>query len=813
MRAAPHTLDGLPAYTPAPPESINRIHRICFPGGRPGSAGFSLPSWVRLTLPLLPLPLTPAIDSNRHQHFTLRITTKPLSRKRKFSQDIPQRRPIAQPSSVTSPPDRSAASPRTRTRLLHLSILILLSLALYAATLRNDFVTDDKLQILQNSLVLEAKNLSQAFTGDVWAFAHKSKENPAYGSNYYRPLQVIVYAAEYQIFGRNPLPWHLVNVILNAAVVSLVYLLVASLATPTLAFWTSLFFAFHPIHSEPVAWIAALPELLCALFLLLAMLFYHRARSASSPYGSLALSTLFFLAALFSKEPAILFPAILGCYEFLFPRVRPFAVRSIAARISPSLVALLVYLAARISALGGFSPHPSTNRTLLSLGQLFFAIPAVFARYIGKLFIPAHLNFFYAFPRTTTFTAWALAGFIAALLLLAAFFFFRETRPELSLALCWFVLTLAPALSLNSVAVNFFTERYLYIPSVGFATLAATLLLAIYSRVRTSSLRLPLGAALVALFVFYIVQTERRVAIFHDNYSLLSETVLHSPDSYVVQGQLAAAYYDRGDVDHALEHVLLALQFNPGYILAQINAAWYLTDKGNYDAAIPHLKEAIRLYPDYLIPWINLAKVYTLQQNWQLARETYQHAATLDPGQSPYLLQLASLAAANEKSQSAANPDPRDFNALARLGDAASQAGQWQSAAQAFERASALRPDNATILDKWGVSLQYAGDPSRAVQVLQRAVKLQPDSLYIRQALATALAGSDRFADSTVQLRKILQVNPTWERADQVHLALGVNAEKSGDRFTAAQEYQRALALNPSLDFATKRLAALASQK
>lgn len=735
-----------------------------------------------------------------------------MSRKRKNHRKTIDLGTIAPPSSVISP---SAAPPTaSHTRLFHLSILILLSLALYAPTLRNDFVTDDKLQILQNSLVLEAKNLGQAFTGDVWAFAHKSKENAAYGSNYYRPLQVLVYSAEYQFFGRNPLPWHLSNVLLNAAVVAVIYLLVASLASPALAFWTSLVFALHPMHSEPVAWIAALPELQCGLFLLLAMLFYHRARSVQSPLAPLVLSVFFFLAALFSKEPAILFPAILFCYEFLYPRDRTPVLRSVAVRLSPFLGALLVYLLARTYALGGFSPHTSMDRAKLSIVQLFFAIPAIFVRYVGKLLVPINMNYFYDFPMPYTFTVWAFVGFVVGLLLLAAFFYFRNSNPILSLALCWFAFTLAPALSLNSVAANFFTERYLYIPSVGFSILAAGLLLAIYSRVRASSWRWGLGAAVAAVFVFYVVQTERRVAIFHDNYSLLSETVIHSPTSYIVQGQLASAYYDRHDVDHALEHVLLALQFNPGYILGHINAAWYFTDKGNYDAAIPQLKEAIRLYPEYLVTWVNLAKVYTLQQNWQLARETYQHAATLDPGQSSYFLQLASLAAANEKSAnaSAANTDPRDFNALVRLGDAASKAGQWQRAAQAFDRASALHPENAVILDKWGISLQYSGDSTHAVEVLERALRIQPDSLFVRQALAGALAGSNRVADSTAELHKILQMNPAWEHSDQVHLALAINAEKSGDRATAVQEYQRAIALNPSLDFATKRLIALAQK-
>ncbi|HEV2102605.1 MAG TPA: hypothetical protein VGR58_07475 [Candidatus Acidoferrum sp.] len=730
-----------------------------------------------------------------------------MSRKRKNSPQPPQPIAIASPSSL----------PQSRTRLLHLSLLFFLSFLLYAPTLRNEFVTDDKLQILKNSLVLEAKNLSRAFTGDVWAFAHNGKENAAQGSNYYRPLQVLVYSAEYHFFGPNPLPWHLVNVLLNSAVVCLVYLFVASLAAPNLAFWASLFFALHPMHAEPVAWIAALPELQCALFLLLAMLFYHRSKSASSPLLLLAFSTLFYLAALFSKEPAILFPAVLLCYEFLYPQFRPVPLPSVVKRLAPFLISLAIYLAARISALGGFSPHLRADRATLSLAQLFFAIPAVFARYVGKLFVPTHMNYFYAFPLTTAFTAWAFAGFLLGLLLLVSIFYFRNSRPVLSFALCWFAFTLAPALSLNSVAINFFTERYLYIPSIGFSVLAASLVLAIYAQSHESSVqRAALGVSVAALFGFYIVQTERRVAIFHDNYSLLSETVLHSPNSYVVQGQLAAAYYDRGEIDRAIEHVLLALQFNPDYILGHINAAWYFTDKGNYDAAILQLKEAIRVYPGYLIPWINLAKVYTLQQNWRLAAETYRHAATLDPAQSAYFFQLASLAAANANSasapaslQSATAAGPGDFSALVHLGDTASRAGQWQRAAQAFERASALQPANAVVLDKWAISLQYSGDPVRATQILQRAVQLQPDSLPIRQAFAAALANTNRLADSSLQLRKILQLNPAWEHADQVHLALAVNAEKSNDRATAILEYQRALSLNPSLDFATKRLAAL----
>jgi protein O-mannosyl-transferase len=735
-----------------------------------------------------------------------------LSRKRKNS---PQPASSVRPAVPQDPPSIAPPSPNPRT-LLHLAILILISLALYAPTLRNDFVTDDKLQILQNPIVLEGQNLSQAFKGEVWDFARRGKASPSTGSNYYRPLQLLAYAAEYQLFGDHPMGWHLVSVLINAAVVALVYLLVASLGTPTLAFWAAFWFAFHPMHSEPVAWIAALPELQCAFFLLLAMLCYHRARSASTPLLPLFLGALSFLAALFSKEAALLFPVILLCYEFFYARTPLAQFRSLALRLVPYLIAFAVYIYARIYALHGFAPRANRDRAPLSMAELFFAIPPIFARYVSKLLLPIHMNYFYAFPITTTLTLWAATGFLAALLMAFAAFFFRISRPILSFAICWFVFSLAPALNLNKVALNFFTERYLYIPSVGFAILVASAGLAVFSRFSGGTSRRVLSASLIALFAFYFVQTQRRIAVYHDNYSLLSATVVDSPDSYLVQGQLASAYYDRGDFDNALSHVRRALELNPDYVLGHLNAALYLVKKGDNDAAVSELQSALRLYPDYLPSVVNLAKVYTLQHEWQLAADTYRHAATLDSDQSTLFLRLASLAESNAKSeaglaslQTVEPGNPQDFTGWIHLGDASSLKGQWTQAARAYEHAAALQPGNGTVLEKWGVALLSSGDSARAVDVLQNALQVQPGALYTRHALASALAASNHLAESTAQFYKILQLNPTWEHADQVHLALGLNAEKSGDPATAIHEYQRALALNPSLTLARQHLQTL----
>ena len=145
--------------------------------------------WTRDRTPFsFPLALT--LDfCIREARFRTPIT---LSRKRKNTTRATPSRPASSPAAPISTP--RAWNP------LHLAILVLLSLAIYAPTLRNGFVTDDRIQTLQNSLGLEAKNLGLAFTGHVWAFARTPKD-AVHGANYYRPFQPLLYTAECQLWG------------------------------------------------------------------------------------------------------------------------------------------------------------------------------------------------------------------------------------------------------------------------------------------------------------------------------------------------------------------------------------------------------------------------------------------------------------------------------------------------------------------------------------------------------------------------------------------------------------------------------------
>ena len=227
-----------------------------------------------------------------------------------------------------------------------------------------------------NPNVKDSVDVGRIFSADVWSFS-TGKGSGEGASNYYRPLQILVYAGEYEVFGNRQWGWHAVNLALNAAVVVAAYFLIAMLGGAELAFWSALVFALHPMHVEAVAWIAALPELQCGLLMIVAMIFYHRARSEGNPTWNIAISTIAFLAALLSKETAILFPAILFAYEYFYRGEALTKLWKSLRWIWPYLVALQAYIIARVLALGAFTPVYQFAREPLSLAQVIFAVPAV----------------------------------------------------------------------------------------------------------------------------------------------------------------------------------------------------------------------------------------------------------------------------------------------------------------------------------------------------------------------------------------------------------------------------------------------------
>src|SRR5579862_9790754 len=93
---------------------------------------------------------------------------------------------------------RKTPRPTVRRReWLPAAALAALAILVYANSLSNGFVSDDKYQLLKNPVVASLAEIPRIFGSGVWSFL----QIPGNPGNYYRPLQFLVYLMLYQSFG------------------------------------------------------------------------------------------------------------------------------------------------------------------------------------------------------------------------------------------------------------------------------------------------------------------------------------------------------------------------------------------------------------------------------------------------------------------------------------------------------------------------------------------------------------------------------------------------------------------------------------
>ena len=372
--------------------------------------------------------------------------------------------------------------------------LLLLAVVPYLNSVWGSFVYDDRLQVLGNPYAHSFRYLGKIFGTTVWTF------QGAQGvSNYYRPLMTFAYLLCYKLFGPIPFGFHLFNLILHAAVVLLLFAVTEQLFGDRLvSLVVAGLFALHPVHTESVAWIAAITDLELTFFFLLTFYVYLRLAGPATEYSELRRATSVveagsviavgdrprgvpwkmqaamlasYVLALLSKEQALVLPALATIYEHAYRGDRlATSLRTKIARYAALWIAAAIYIAFRIFVLGGFAP--AIARPALSWTRVMLTAIALTGSYAWKLIWPAHLSAFYVFHENERFSDTAVLGGLLALIAGLNLFVWLWSRARpLSFALVWMGITLAPVMNARWMPAGVFAERYLYLPSVGFCWL------------------------------------------------------------------------------------------------------------------------------------------------------------------------------------------------------------------------------------------------------------------------------------------------------------------------------------------------------
>jgi Tfp pilus assembly protein PilF len=611
-------------------------------------------------------------------------------------------------------------------------ILFLVSVTSYANTLLNGFVYDDELQILANPYVKSWHYLPQIFTTTVWSFIGAAGD-----SNYYRPLMTFTYLLLWKAFGDLPFGYHLFNILLNALVVVAVYSAGNQLfKSRSLALVAALLFALHPVHTETVNWIAAVPDLEATLLFVAAFLIYIR-RPILDPKSHVAVVACYG-AAMMAKEPALLLAPLLVYYEhFVREGHQQTPFRAKIRQYAPVCLVGLGYLVSRSLLFGKLAPvvqHPQ-----VTWHQAIYSAFALIASYTRLLFWPARLSAFHTFHASESLWEPAvLAGIAIVFGCLLFLVYFYKKQPQLAFCVVWIGLTLGPVLNVRWMAANVLTERYLYLPSVAFCWLAGRIAERAWDlRLETQRGRALLRAILCSTGIVLVALGATRVwarsRIWHDDMALYSRTLETDPDSYVMHMNMGVSYF--------------AMR--------------------NFTAAEKELRRALELKPDSANVLNALGCVYIEEGRPKEASKTFQSAIASKPRWSD-----------------------SHFN----YGRLLKKIGQNDAALAEFQTAVETGPLNGTARLYLAQELAERGQDSEAEAEYRRSIQLSP-SLTARRNLVDILLKTGREDAAVAMLQQMAKEYPY---DSTIHMKLGLLLEKEGKPAEAGKEYQATLVTDPA---------------
>jgi len=143
--------------------------------------------------------------------------------------------------------------------------------------------------------------------------------------------------------------------------------------------------------------------------------------------------------------------------------------------------------------------------------------------------------------------------------------------------------------------------------------------------------------------------------------------------------------------------------------------------------------------------------------------------------------------------QDAAGKSPRKYRPQFQVAFALSEAGMCPQAAEHFEAASRLVEPGVDLLLDWGLALDCAGKWQDALVKLQQAARLER-SAHIESQIGMVNAKHSRWQEALVALAQAEAIDPKFE---MTYVYRGKIFQATGNNAAAAEQYRRALALNP----------------
>lgn len=642
----------------------------------------------------------------------------------------------------------------------HKNILLLLffiSFGAYFNTLNHEFVLDDKIVITENSFTKQGvAGIKDIFSNDSMTGFFGMDKNLVSGGRY-RPLSMAIHAVEWEMFGNNPLWFHLFNVLFYGLSVCLLFLVLIGLfpvstsSAPYLgiAFLAALFFAINPLHTEVVANIKSRDEIVSVLFALLSFWLYLEYLTSRKWALLISASSVFFLSLL-SKESTIVFVVIVPL--MIFYRMDEINRRDLIVISSCLALISATYIVMRVGVIGSakmeITKELMNNPFLNATGSEKWAtIFYTLFLYLKLSFWPHPLTHDY-YPKQIPIVGWDDPIAITSFLLhvaLVVFAIYGLRKKNLNSLFVWIYLGgLGLYMNILFPIGTFMNERFLYISTIGTALFFAFLL--------SSKIKSPkLAYAIVGVISLgYLFKTIDRNRAWETDATLSLTDVEVSSMSAKCNMAAGLALLDQSEL--------------------QKNSA---LEKRDLKQSVQYLTKSIEIYPTYLPPTLLMGNALTKLKEYKSGIEYYKRCLQLSPGYSFALQNL-------------------EF-----IGQEATNDGQFEVGLSAYLLVIEKSKAKANVYEKVGeIYGKDLNQPGKALSYLQKALEMDPKDGEKSQKLGIVLGLLGRHVEAIEVFRNGIENKPENGR---LWLNLAISMQAIGNMQEADQCFLRAFELEPEL--------------
>jgi protein O-mannosyl-transferase len=533
----------------------------------------------------------------------------------------------------------------------------------YLNALDNPFVYDDYRIVVHNTTIRQLFDLRTIVSGDIT-----------------RPVVNLSYAIDRAVWGEAPFGFHVTNVLLHVVNTLLLHRLTlrlmqdahrygvelsAAIRPSVAAFIAAVLFAVHPISTEAVGYISGRSELLCAAFVLSALL-SARHWFLTAGLGWWLLTIVFWAGALGSKEVAVMFPFVLLLYDRLVMAADATTRRRRLLRVHAAVIGLALAIGGTRLVVLLFIEHPVRLPVHWSL--LLVNLDVV-RRYLALIMMPSGQTLSHAVPATTLQQArgWAAVAVPAAMAGLA--WWSRRAHGGVSIGLWWFLLMLVP----SAVLVMFdrgepMAEHRVYLACCGLfmaVGIGAAWVQARFAAVRVRSFDRAAKIAFGVIVLSLSTRTVVRNVVWGNEIGLWEEARSLAPDHWLPHLMLGQALDSAGHGLDAVPEYVEALRLRPEEELIYRKLGVSLIGLQRYGEAAALFEQLRDRTPRSATPSLGFAAIAMAQQDLDGAHGHLLEALARDASNVEARQSLALLAEAEPANPAEALRLCREIHELA----------------------------------------------------------------------------------------------------------------------------------------------------